>query len=381
MKKQRILLITRNLPPLVGGMERLNWHMADELSKYHQVTIIAPKGSKALKPANVDIIEVPLKPLFLFLLCAFFKGFFLTLKLHPKVLLAGSGLTAPLVWLLAKLNHAKAIAYLHGLDITANHMVYRLLWRSSFKRLDRVIVNSSPTKALAMQAGVAAEKLDIVCPGVNIPDTMQPQDSIQAFKQQHGLVGKKILLSVGRLTTRKGLREFVENSLPTIVQSVPEAVLVVVGEAPKNSLGASIQTIDSIQRSATLHNVAAHILFLGVITDPQQLATVYEAADIHVFPVRYIPNDPEGFGMVAVEAAAHGLPTVAFATGGIVDAVKDGVSGYLVESNNYIKLSEKIVFLLENQLFKDSTREFSRAFEWDNFGRKICKTVNTIFSS
>jgi len=203
MKKQRILLITRNLPPLVGGMERLNWHMADELSKYHQVTIIAPKGSKALKPANVDIIEVPLKPLFLFLLCAFFKGFFLTLKLQPKVLLAGSGLTAPLVWLLAKLNHAKAIAYLHGLDITANHMVYRLLWRSSFKRLDRVIVNSSPTKALAMQAGVAAEKLDIVCPGVNIPDTMQPQDSIQAFKQQHGL------------------------------ESVPEAVLVVVGEAPK----------------------------------------------------------------------------------------------------------------------------------------------------
>ena len=93
------------------------------------------------------------------------------------------------------------------------------------------------------------------------------------------------------------------------------------------------------------------------------------------------PKYPENFGMVAIEAAAHGLPTVAFATGGIVDAVKDGVSGYLVESNNYIKLSEKIVFLLENQLFKDSTREFSRAFEWDNFGRKICKTVNTIFSS
>lgn len=46
---------------------------------------------------------------------------------------------------------------------------------------------------------------------------------------------------------------------------------------------------------------------------------------------------PENFGMVAIEAAAHGLPTVAFATGGIVDAVKDGVSGYLVESNNYAR--------------------------------------------
>lgn len=33
MIQQRVLIITRNLPPLVGGMERLNWHMADELSK------------------------------------------------------------------------------------------------------------------------------------------------------------------------------------------------------------------------------------------------------------------------------------------------------------------------------------------------------------
>jgi len=33
MSQQRILIITRNLPPLVGGMERLNWHMADEQVK------------------------------------------------------------------------------------------------------------------------------------------------------------------------------------------------------------------------------------------------------------------------------------------------------------------------------------------------------------
>lgn len=33
MSQQRVLIITRNLPPLVGGMERLNWHMADELIK------------------------------------------------------------------------------------------------------------------------------------------------------------------------------------------------------------------------------------------------------------------------------------------------------------------------------------------------------------
>ncbi len=41
----RILLITRNLPPLVGGMERLNWHMADELAKQAEVRVVGPSGS------------------------------------------------------------------------------------------------------------------------------------------------------------------------------------------------------------------------------------------------------------------------------------------------------------------------------------------------
>lgn len=44
----RILLITRNLPPLVGGMERLNWHMADELAKRAEVRVVGPVGSAAL---------------------------------------------------------------------------------------------------------------------------------------------------------------------------------------------------------------------------------------------------------------------------------------------------------------------------------------------
>ncbi|HET6587310.1 MAG TPA: hypothetical protein VFG67_06005 [Oleiagrimonas sp.] len=57
----RILLITRNLPPLVGGMERLNWHMAEELAKVAEVRIIGPAGSAALAPPGVVVREAPLK--------------------------------------------------------------------------------------------------------------------------------------------------------------------------------------------------------------------------------------------------------------------------------------------------------------------------------
>src|SRR5690554_6234320 len=371
MSQQRVLIITRNLPPLVGGMERLNWHMADELSKYAKVKVIGPQGSAELKPQSVSLSEAPLKPLPLFLFIAACKAVWFALRWKPDVILAGSGLTAPIAWLASKLCGTKSAAYLHGFDITVKDRVYQRLWTPTFKKLDSIIVNSTPTKQLALNAGIQDDKTGIVYPGVEIPNAPQSAEAIQAFKQKHQLEDKKILLSVGRLTTRKGLKEFVAEALPSIVKEVPNALLLVVGEAPKNSLGAGIQTQEEILKAAQDKNIENHIKFIGVITDKTELACAYESADIHVFPVRHIPDDPEGFGMVAIEAAAHGLPTVAFATGGIVDAVKEGVSGYLVERNNYQSLSEKVVETIQIPIEKNGIKYFSKGFTWEIFGKSI----------
>lgn len=371
MASDRILIITRNLPPLVGGMERLNWHMADELSKYANVRAVGPRGSAHTQPLHVDISEAPLNPLPLFLFVAFCKALWITLRWKPDVILAGSGLTAPLAWILGKICKARTAVYLHGFDITVKDRVYQSLWVPVFKKMNRVIVNSTPTKELALAAGVPDVRISIVFPGVSLPEKAQPDEVIAAFKREHGLENKKIMLSVGRLTTRKGLKEFVELSLPAIVKQVPEAMLVVVGEAPKQSLGAGIQSRESIEQAADILGIKQHILFLGVITDPVQLATVYEAADVHVFPVRHIPDDPEGFGMVAIEAAAHGLPTAAFATGGIVDAVKHGKSGYLADKNNYSQLAEHTLQLLHQLICQKGIKEFVKGFAWQKFGQGV----------
>src|SRR5690554_3135089 len=104
---KKVLMVTRNLPPLVGGMERLNWHMADELSKYAEVKVIGPKGSENIKPNKVEISEAPLTPLPLFMLVTLFKALWLAIRFKPNTVLAGSGLTAPLAWLTSKLCCAK----------------------------------------------------------------------------------------------------------------------------------------------------------------------------------------------------------------------------------------------------------------------------------
>ena len=378
MTQPRILHITRNLPPLVGGMERLNWHIADELSRHAQVQLIGPSGSAVQRPAAVPVTEVPLRPLPRFLLASAWQAVAVARRFQPHVVLAGSGLTAPAAWLAARASGARAHVYLHGLDAAVQHPAYRAVWHPAIRRMDGVIANSQPTAELARNLGVAAEKIRIVHPGVTLPTAPQSPAALQDFRQRHQLGKRRLLLSVGRLTTRKGLREFVQQALPAIVQAAPDTLLVVVGDAPADSLHASVQTRASIQAVADAAGIGQHLRFLGVITDPQELACAYESATLHIFPVRHLPGDPEGFGMVAIEAAAHGLPTVAFATGGIVDAVTEGESGHLVAPGDYPSLAQAALQMLADGPGAWQTRAsaFAAQFAWPTLGKKILEALS-----
>ncbi|MDY0330919.1 MAG: glycosyltransferase family 4 protein [Thiomonas sp.] len=369
----KLLLVTRNFPPLWGGMERLNWHMAAELAKSFEVRVIAPNGAAEHAPPGMIVREAPLKPLRRFLLRAAALARKEAREWRPDIVLAGSGLTAPLAWWAARASDSRTVVYVHGLDLTVPHPVYRALWRPALRRMQAVIANSSATAALAQGIGIAAERLTIVHPGVELP---APDPAARArFRAAQGIAEHApVLLSVGRLTARKGLREFVGEVLPQIVQAHPDVLLVVVGEAPENALYAQSQSPASIQAAADAAGVGAHLRFLGKLSEVE-LADAYFGADLHVFPVRELAHDPEGFGMVAVEAAAHGLPTVAYATGGIVDAVADGISGRLVLPGDADAFAAAVRGLLQRPLPTNPVIAFARRFSWEAFGARLCNIL------
>ena len=78
--------------------------------------------------------------------------------------------------------------------------------------------------------------------------------------------------------------------------------------------------------------------------------------------------------MVAVEAAACGLPTVAFAVGGIPDAVADRQSGFLIMPNDYDTFAKVTVRYLQNSIpgvNSERCIHFAGQFSWDIYGQRL----------
>lgn len=344
--------------------------MAEELAKFAEVCMVGPSGSAALAPRNVVVIEARLKPLWRFLLGSQWQAWRQARRWRPDWIIAGSGLTAPLAWLAARGCKARTAVYLHGLDIALGNRLYRAIWLPAIRRMDRVIANSAATRQLALDAGVDSDRIGIVHPGVDIPEQTTGAQARQEFRCSHGLADATILLSIGRISERKGLREFVTDVLPRIVREQSKIMLLVIGDAPTQALYAKAQSRQSIQTAADRAGVGKNLRFLGVITDREQLAAAYRAADVHVFPVREIPGDPEGFGMVAVEAAAHGLATVAYATGGVVDAVAEDTSGHLVTEGGHAVFATAVLRTLAEQ---DAMRSSCIAFAQNSRGPRLAR--------
>jgi phosphatidylinositol alpha-1,6-mannosyltransferase len=359
-------------------MERLNLHMAIELAKDFDVTVIGPAGCRSLLPGNIEVIQVPAKPLWRFFLATLMSSIRVARRFRPDIVLGGSGLVAPFAGIAARLSAARLAIYVHGLDLVAEHPVYRWFWPPFIRRADLCICNSENTARLAAEAGIAQSRIVVVHPGVDLPaPEAQPPD----FRIRFGVGDRPMLLSVGRLIPRKGLLEFVENTLPRVVARFPDVCLVVLGDDAPDLLQSTASDLGKLIRACAADlGLTGNVLFIGP-QDDATLAAAYRSADVHVFPVREVTGDVEGFGMVAVEAAAYGLPTVAFAVGGVPDAVADGVSGRLLAPGDYAGLAAAILDLLDRRPefdLSDGAARFAALFNWDEFGNKIRRHLHNV---
>lgn len=340
------LVITWNYPPRRGGIENLIGSLCDELKKSHPVCVITSRAPASGPQKNV--FRAPLPGLIAFALYAVWRGAALLARnKHIGVVFGGSAVVTPVVLILSRMFGRRAVVQVHGLDVVYRSLIYQWLCVRWLKFCDHIIANSRFTAQLAQSKNVSPDRIAVIPPGVVAERFKQWTDSA-ADKRAWDVDGRKIILFVGRLAKRKGVKEFIENCFVPIAREIPDAMFLVVGSNPAESLTHRYDVAREISAAVTRLGLGSQVRLLGSSSD-EELIKLYQACDLVVLPALEAKDDVEGFGIVALEAAAAGKPVVATRVGGIPDAVEDGRSGILIEPRQYQAFSQAVISLLQDR--------------------------------
>jgi phosphatidylinositol alpha-1,6-mannosyltransferase len=226
-------------------------------------------------------------------------------------------------WGVARLTFRPVVIYAHGEELTTwgkggkfKAMCFAL------RHANKVIANSDFTRNELIKLGVAPGRITLIYPGVDI-DHFRPELPCDDLKAGIGLAAnQKLILSVGRLSRRKGF-DMVIRSLSELLRQNLDVRYAMIG------IGEDQEYLSSLAREL---GVSERVHLLGHVSTGD-LPRWYNACDVFIMPNREINGDTEGFGMVFLEAAACGKPSIAGTAGGTGSAIVDGVTGLRVDGS------------------------------------------------
>lgn len=371
----RLLVLTELFLPTKGGTAVWAAEVYRRLGgrEIHIVTADVP-GAAAVDIAHpnsvhrIDLKRVPwLRPESLLIYARFFsKSLWLALTHRFDTIHAFRALPEGLVaWAVARLTFRPVVIYAHGEELTTwgKGWKYKAM-RFALRHADTVIANSDFTRQELLGMGVREERIALINPGVDVA-CFRPGLPCDDLRQSIGLAPEeKLILSVGRLSRRKGF--------DMVIRSLPE--LISRGIAVRHALIGIGEDQDYLGRLSRELGVEDRVHLLGHVR-PEDLPRWYNACDLFVMPNREINGDTEGFGMVFVEAAACGKPVIAGMAGGTGAAVVDGITGYRIDAARLEPVTDSIAKILHDPALAEALglagyRRVCQEFSWERVAEK-----------
>jgi phosphatidyl-myo-inositol dimannoside synthase len=167
-------------------------------------------------------------------------------------------------------------------------------------------------------------------------------------------------------------------AMSLVAARVPGAQWIVIGDGPLRA------AIAELARSSRLDEGV--VRFLGAVDDEERDAWL-DRAHVFAMPSRMPAGGyaGEGFGIVYLEANAHGCPAVAGGVGGAVDAVVDGETGLLVDAESHIDVGNALVTLLKDDNRRRAMGEAgarrAEEFAWPRISEKVATLVSQIVAA
>jgi phosphatidylinositol alpha-1,6-mannosyltransferase len=239
--------------------------------------------------------------------------------------------------------------------------IRRAIGRVVSRKAHRVIAISKFTEREVVKLGVEPDRIVVITPGVDVEPFMTEQN-VGELRAGMGLEDCKVILTVGRLTKRKGHAQVIK-ALPSVLKAVPNARYLIVGTdmGEEENLRALAKTLD----------LEDHVLFVGHVS-MEDLPKYYHLCDLFVMANYELEHsrDTEGFGIVFLEANACGKPVLGGRAGGVEDAVIDGETGLLVDATDTNELSQTLLRLLMDREYStllgtNGRRRVVKSSSWD----------------
>lgn len=152
---------------------------------------------------------------------------------------------------------------------------------------------------------------------------------------------------VGRLSKDKGIELFLR-SMDVVLKVVPTAKAIIAGAPPNTPEGTRYG--DYLRNLANEQGIAEQCEFLGFRKDIESV--------MRQFDLLVVPSEMEPWGRVTAEAMALGIPVVATASGGSLEIVQNGISGYLTQPGSAQELAQAVLKLINDP---DHARQMGRA--------------------
>ena len=365
----KILLITFDFPPIVSGITTYVGNIWRFLPA-NDHTILAPyiRGCRKIDAdAGWKVIRYPNLP------SAIMRSVFLLpvsvfIAIRRKIDLVICSVPVSLGFIGMILKKIFKIPYgviYYGGEFAKyrhNGFLLRLL-RYNLRHADCVITISDFSREEIKGYGVSAEKILKITPGVDT-DRFNPRIDASNIRKKFGLQDKNVILTVSRLIERKGI-DSVIRAMRLIREEIPDAVYLVVGTGEAEGYLKGLAAAEGLNEA---------VLFAGFVPD-EGLPRYYNACDLFVMANKETRGDEtlEGFGISFIEASACGKAVVGGVSGGVKDAVADGLTGVLVDPEDSMGLAQTICRILKdekyrNELGRAGRRRVEESFGWQSRG-------------
>lgn len=360
----KILFVSRKFPPQTGGMENVAWVLSENLKGITEKIILKKKQIHLVWFVPWAILRsVSLIRKFDTIYCA-------------DAIMACSGW---LPFLLGK----KVIVEIHGLDLTfAKTFPGQKLPIKIIKRLYGIYLNfilnpkyhyvchSQRVKEILSEFGILKPfYLPYMIDATRI-DLDQADIKDVEKKYNLNLRGKFVMLTVGRLIKRKGVKWFVKKVIPKIRNN--NCLYIIVGSGP-DSYG--------IEENIQSLNLDKKVILLKGIPNEFRNA-LYKRADVFIMPNIRVPGDVEGVGIVMLEAGSQGTPTIAANVDGVSSVIQENLNGYLVAEKDHAAFVKKINQINGKKVITINKKEIRRyvikQYDWKNVIKEYEKVLNGI---